>query len=194
MSPDLPPAEYAIGNARIRLVKGDITAVECDAIVNAANDRLWMGGGVAGAIKRRGGAEIEQEAMRQAPVPLGHAVATGAGRLPARYVIHAVTMGQDLVTSERNIRAATQSALQLADRLELRSVALPALGTGVGGFPLQQAATAMGEEVARHLAQGSRLAEVVLALYDDGAYAAFAETLRHLAPPGMRRRAPKEPG
>jgi len=149
--------------------------------VNAANSHLWMGGGVAGAIKRRGGPEIEQEAMRRGPVPVGEAVATGAGRLPARYVIHAVTMGQDLATGEPSIRAATRSALRLADSLGLRSVALPALGTGVGGFPVDRAAAAMVDEVAAHLSRGSGLSEVVLALVDAPAHAAFVQALRRLA-------------
>jgi O-acetyl-ADP-ribose deacetylase (regulator of RNase III) len=181
MSEHPAPGERRIGPARLRLVRGDLTSLAADAIVNAANDRLWMGGGVAGAIKRRGGAEIEEEAVRRGPLPIGEAVATGAGRLAARYVIHAVTMGQDLTTNERNIRAATRSALRVAETLRLRSVAFPALGTGVGGFPLDRAAAAMVEETAAHLRAGSGLAEVVFALYDERAYAAFAAALGALA-------------
>ncbi len=143
MSPDPAPPERRIGTGLIRLVQGDLAAFPSDAIVNAANDHLWMGGGVAGAIKRRGGPEIEAEAMARGPVPIGEAVATRAGRLPARHVIHAVTMGQDLTTRERDVRAATRSALRVADNLHLRSIAFPALGTGVGGFPLGRAAAAM---------------------------------------------------
>src|SRR3989442_3080249 len=184
MSSEATPYVHAAGGARIRVVRGDITAFASDAIVNAANTDLWMGGGVAGAIKRLGGPEIEREAMRQAPVPVGQAVATGAGRLTARYVIHAVTMDQDLATNEQNIRAATRSALRLADRLGLRSVALPALGTGVGGFPVDGAAAVMIDEVAAHLSGGSGLREVVLALYDDPAHAAFVRALLRLAPTG----------
>lgn len=174
------PAERRIESTRIRLIHGDLTSVAVDAIVNAANDRLWMGGGVAGAIKRRGGPDIEQEAMRLGPVPVGDAVATTAGRLPARHVIHAVTMGQDLVTSERAIRAAIRSALRLADRLTLRSIAFPALGTGVGGFPMERGAAAMLEETAAHLRDGSALEEIVFALYDEPAYVVFAAALRDL--------------
>lgn len=170
-------AERHIGSTRVRVVQGDITTLEVDAIVNAANDRLWMGGGVAGAIKRRGGQEIEREARRRAPVPVGEAVATGAGRLPARHVIHAVTMGQDLRTSEPVIRSATRSALRVAEQLGLQSVAFPALGTGVGGFPLERAASAMLEEVMAHLRAGSKLREVVVVLYDAPAYEAFREAL-----------------
>ncbi|HLW60181.1 MAG TPA: macro domain-containing protein [bacterium] len=181
MSATPPRSEYVVAGATIRILAGDITTLACDAIVNAANDRLWMGGGVAGAIKRRGGVEIEQEAVRQGPVSIGEAVASGAGRLPARYVIHAVTMGQDLVTSGRGIRAATRSALRLAEQLSLQSVALPALGTGVGGFPFDRAAAAMLDEIVAHLSAGSRLLEVVLVLYDPHAHTAFVQTLDRLA-------------
>ena len=174
------PDEHRIRRARIRVVKGDITSLPCDAIVNAANDHLWMGGGVAGAIKRRGGDEIEREAVRRGPIRVGEAVATGAGRLPCRYVIHAATMSQDLVTSERAIRDATRNTLRVADSLGLASVALPALGTGVGGFPLDRAAAAMLEEAAAHASVGDGRLEVIFALWDDAAYAAFAGALRGL--------------
>src|SRR5205807_5858876 len=117
MTSETPSCDHPIGGARIRVVKGDITALPCEAIVNAANSHLWMGGGVAGAIKRRGGPEIEQEAMRRGPVPVGEAVATGAGRLPARYVIHAVTMGQDLRSEEHT--SELQSPCNLVCRLLL---------------------------------------------------------------------------
>jgi O-acetyl-ADP-ribose deacetylase (regulator of RNase III) len=162
-------------------VQGDLTGLAVDAIVNAANDRLWMGGGVAGAIKRRGGIEIEREAVARGPVPVGDAVATGAGRLPARYVIHAVTMGQDLATDEPSIRAATRSALRVAESLGLASVAFPALGTGVGGFPIDRAAAAMLHETVGHLRAGSALHEVTFALYDLEAYGAFAAALEEVA-------------
>jgi O-acetyl-ADP-ribose deacetylase (regulator of RNase III) len=174
------PREQTTDKPRVRLIKGDITAVACDAVVNAANDHLWMGGGVAGAIKRRGGEEIEREALRLGPVPVGRAVATGGGRLTARHVIHAVTMGQDLVTSEPSIGAATHSALRLADQLGLRSLALPALGTGVGGLPLDRAAAVMAREVAAYLSAGGRLTEILFVLYDDPAYTAFRSALRGL--------------
>ena len=119
------------------LVQGDICERPVGAIVNAANNHLWMGGGVAGAIKRRGGVEIEREAMAQGPIPVGRAVATGAGALAARYVIHAAVMGQDLRTDAALIREATRAALLVAEGLGVQSIAFPALGTGVGGFPLE---------------------------------------------------------
>ncbi|HYM68042.1 MAG TPA: macro domain-containing protein [bacterium] len=179
---DVPAArERRIGAARIRVIREDVTLLAVDGIVNAANDRLWMGGGVAGAIKRRGGPEIEREAIALGPVPIGGAVATAAGRLGARYVIHAVTMGQDLATGEGIIREATRNALRVADSLGLRSVAFPALGTGVGGFPAARAAAVMLQETAAHLRAGSSLDEVVFALYDVAAYDAFAIALDTVA-------------
>jgi O-acetyl-ADP-ribose deacetylase (regulator of RNase III) len=127
----------------LEVVEGDITALEVDAIANAANDHLWMGAGVAGAIKRAGGEEIEREAVAKGPIPVGTAVATGAGRLCAHHVIHGAVMGQDLQTSAELIERTTQSCLAVADELGCRSLALPAFGTGVGGFPLDECARIM---------------------------------------------------
>jgi len=163
--------------AKITLYQGDITKLATDAIVNAANNHLWMGGGVAGAIKRAGGAEIEREAVSKGPIPVGEAVVTGAGRLKARYVIHAAVMGQDLHTDAEKIRAATMNSLKRADELGLKSIAFPALGTGVGGFPYQKAAEVMIEAIRQHLAGQTTLEEVVLALYGQQAYDAFAAEL-----------------
>src|SRR5919204_66926 len=106
----------------LEVVEGDIAALEVDAIANAANDRLWMGAGVAGAIKRAGGDEIEREAVAKGPIAVGDAVATGAGRLPARWVIHAAVMGQDLVTSADAIRGATRRTFEVAEELGAESV------------------------------------------------------------------------
>jgi len=172
--------------AIIRLYHGDITDLKVDAIVNAANSELWMGSGVAGAIKRRGGEEIERQAMAQGPIAVGEAVATTAGQLAARHVIHAAAMGPDLVTDEAKVREATRSSLRLADNLSLRSIALPALGTGVGGFPLADAARCMTDEVLAHLSQGSGLELVVFALYGAPAYEAFrSELCARQLPPGV---------
>lgn len=163
--------------ARITLYKGDITQLETDAIVNAANNRLWMGAGVAGAIKRAGGQEIEDEAVSQGPIPVGEAVVTGAGGLKARFVIHAAVMGGDLITDADKIRSATKSGLLRAEELSLKTIAFPALGTGVGGFPYVEAAEVMIDTVAQHLAGETCLEEVVLALYGDEAYGAFEKEL-----------------
>ena len=163
--------------ARITLYQGDITQLSTEAIVNAANNHLWMGAGVAGAIKRAGGAEIEREAVSKGPIPIGEAVATGAGRLKARYVIHAAAMGQDLRTDTEKIRAATANSLKRADELGLKSIAFPALGTGVGGFSYRQAAEVMIRAMRQHLTGQTPLEEIILALYGQQAYDAFATEL-----------------
>jgi O-acetyl-ADP-ribose deacetylase (regulator of RNase III) len=162
----------------ISLVKGDIAQQDADAIVNAANNHLWMGAGVAGAIKRAGGREIEEEAVAKGPIPIGEAVATGAGRLRARYVIHAAVMGRDLRTDADKIRQATENSLRRADELALKSIAFPALGTGVGGFSLEECARIMLDVVHRHGASGTSLERVVFVLYDQPAYQAFETAWR----------------
>ena len=160
---------------QLEVVEGDIAALDVDAIANAANDRLWMGAGVAGAIKRAGGGDIEREAVAKGPIEVGDAVATGAGRLAARWVIHAAVMGQDLVTSAGAIRNATRRTLEVADELGAESLALPAFGTGVGGFPLDECARIMVAE-SRAFSGGS-LRRVLFAVYGDEAAAAFRSAL-----------------
>jgi O-acetyl-ADP-ribose deacetylase len=159
----------------LEVVEGDITALGVDAIANAANDHLWMGAGVAGAIKRAGGEEIEREAIAKGPIPVGTAVATGAGTLAARYVIHGAVMGQDLRTSAGLIRRTTQSCLEAADGLGCTSLALPAFGTGVGGFPLDECARLM-VGVARAYEPQS-LERVVFAVFGAESAAAFRDAL-----------------
>ena len=121
-----------IKNTEFKIVRGDITEFAVEAIVNAANNELWMGGGVAGAIKRKGGQCIEDEALKQGPIEVGGAVATSAGALKSKYVIHAATMGMDFKTDELKVRSSCASALKEAERLKVRSIAFPALGCGVG--------------------------------------------------------------
>ncbi len=169
--------EIRINTATIRIIQADITTLDVDAIVNAANTELWMGGGVAGAIKRRGGEEIEREAMAQGPIKVGETVVTRAGALPARAVIHAATMGPDLTTSEDAIRRAARGALARAAEGKWVSIALPALGTGVGGFPLDRAAAAMTEEIVEHVRGGTSLREILLAVWGGEAEAAFGRAL-----------------
>jgi O-acetyl-ADP-ribose deacetylase (regulator of RNase III) len=167
---------------RLEVREGDIAAVEADAIANAANDRLWMGAGVAGALKRAGGEEIEQEAMARGPIPLGTAVATTAGRLPARYVIHGAVMGQDLRTNADLVRRTTRSCIELADELGCRSLALPAFGTGVGGFALGECARIMVEEARGFEPQ--TLERVIFAVFGGEAYDAFSSVLSSPEPDG----------
>jgi O-acetyl-ADP-ribose deacetylase (regulator of RNase III) len=162
--------------------EGDIAAVEADGIANAANDALWMGAGVAGALKRAGGDEIEREAMALGPIPLGSAVATTAGRLPARYVIHGAAMGQDLRTDGDLVRRTTRSCLEVADELGCRSLALPAFGTGVGGFPLAACARVMVEEARAFVPQS--LERVIFAVYGREAYDAFSSVVSSPDPDG----------
>jgi len=167
---------------KIVVIKGDLTEQRVDAIVNAANSRFIMGGGVAGAIKRKGGVEIEKEAMAKGPVSPGEAVITGAGRLPCRYVIHAATMGINLQTDQDKIRKATRNALLRAEENRLESLAFPALGCGVGDFPPEEAGRIIAEELVNHLLSvPTGLKEVRLVLFDDRTYRAFEEVVgQHL--------------
>ena len=158
----------------IRFVQGDIAQQDADAIVNAANNHRWMGAGVAGAITRAGGREIETEAVAKGPIPIGEAAVTGAGRLKARYIIHAAVMGQDLRTDAEKIRRSTEATLRRADELGLKSIAFPALGTGVGGFSLEECARVMLDAVEAHAAAGTTsLEQVAFVLYDASALQAF---------------------
>ena len=167
---------------RLEVREGDITTVAADAIANAANDHLWMGTGVAGAIKRAGGAEIEREAMAIGGIPLGTAVATTAGRLRARYVIHGAVMGQDLRTDGELVARTTQSCLEVADELGCASLALPAFGTGVGAFPLADCARLMVDEARRFEARMLEL--VIFAVFGREAYDAFSSVVSSPLPDG----------
>jgi O-acetyl-ADP-ribose deacetylase (regulator of RNase III) len=162
---------------KIEVYRGDITQFELDALVNAANNRLWMGGGVAGALKRAGGKEIEAEAVKKGPIPIGEAVVTGAGKLKAKYIIHAAVMGQDLKTDAEKIRLATTNSLLRGDELGMKSIAFPALGTGVGGFPLGECARIMISAVRQYSSRKTGLERVVFVLYDEPAYQAFKQEL-----------------
>jgi O-acetyl-ADP-ribose deacetylase (regulator of RNase III) len=171
-----------VGKATVVIERGDITDAEVDAVVNAANSELWMGTGVAGAMKRKGGLVIEEEALRQGPIEIGEAVLTVAGNLPATHVIHAATMGPDLKTDPEKIAAATRSTLALADKHKLESIAFPALGSGVGGVQPSQSAEAMLPTVVQHVTRGnSSLQKVLFVLYQDEAFKAFTETLKRLS-------------
>ena len=161
----------------IEVLDIDITTLEVDAIANAANTRLVHAGGVAAAIARAGGPTVQEESDSRAPIALGDAVETTAGDLPARWIIHAATMELGGPTSADVIRRATANALRRADELGARSLALVAFGTGVGGFPLEEAARIEVEEVHRALDAGSRLDRVVFAVRGGEAHAAFDRAL-----------------
>ena len=161
--------------------QADITKLEVDAIANAANTQLRHGGGVAGAISRAGGPAVQAESDRRSPIRLGECVETTAGEMPARWVIHAATMELGGPTSAEIIRTATASTLAKADELGAKSLALVAFGTGVGGFPLDEAARIEVEEVRRHLDSGSSVERVVFAVHGDEAEAAFRSAMNQAA-------------
>ncbi len=162
----------------IEVLEADITTLEVDAIANAANTRLMHGGGVAGAISRAGGPDVQRESDERAPIGLGEAVETTGGQMPCRWVIHAATMHLGGPTSAEIIRDATASTLRKADALGARSLALVAFGTGVGGFPVEEAARIEVEEVRRHLERGSGLEHVVFAVRGSEARQAFEAALK----------------
>ena len=157
----------------IEVLEVDITTLEVDAIANAANTQLMHGGGVAGAIQRAAGHALADESRAKAPIALGEAVETTAGDMPSRWVIHAATMELGGPTSADIIRSATASTLAKADELGATSLALVAFGTGVGGFPLEEAARIEVEEARRHIEAGSGLERVVFAVHGESARAAF---------------------
>ena len=162
----------------IEVLDVDITTLEVDAITNAANARLLHGGGVAGAISRAAGEALERESRAKAPIAVGDAVETTGGDLPARFVIHAATMQEPAGrTSADIIRRATAATLWKAEELGVRSLALVAFGTGVGGFPIDQAAEIEVEEVTRHLESGSKLERVIFAVRGTDAVEAFRRAL-----------------
>jgi O-acetyl-ADP-ribose deacetylase len=170
-----------LGTATVSIHLGDITDAEVDAIVNAANSQLLMGTGVAGAMKRKGGTVIEEDAVRQGPIEVGEAVLSVAGNLPATHVIHAATMGPDLKTDPEYIAAATKSCLALVEKHKLTSIAFPALGSGAGGVPPSKSAEAMLGALAEHLKSGkSSLQKVQFILYQTEAQKAFTDMLKKL--------------
>lgn len=166
--------------AKVILRQGDLTEADCDAIVNAANDDLKLGAGVAGAIRRKGGPQIQAECDRIGPIPLGEAAVTGGGALKAPRVIHAASMSLGGATSEPNLRAATRNSLRRAAERKLKSIAFPAIGTGVAGFPMQRCAEVMLEEIRDHLEGPATLERVEMVLFDRQALAEFEAALARM--------------
>jgi O-acetyl-ADP-ribose deacetylase len=178
----------------IELRKGDITnQPDIDAIVNAANTELWLGSGVAGAINARGGPEIEREAVAQGPIALGEAVRTTAGNLPNKFVIHAAAMGYreedqavpkraGSASSEAIIRAATTNTISIADRSECKSIAFPALATGVGGFPVDECARVMMKAAQDYAGEhpSSKVERVIFVLFSAGDFQIFGRELKEI--------------
>jgi len=162
---------------RLELWNGDICVLEVDAIVNPTGPSLWMSTGVGGALKREGGDAIEFAAVRQGPAAIGDAVVTGAGTLAARSVIHAVSLDRDRRTSAAAIESAVRSAMARAREIGATSVAFPALGTGIGGFPLDDAAAITVRTVREELVGSEAIEHLIFALRGAAAYDAFARAL-----------------
>ncbi len=165
-------------SAQLELLEGDITELEVDAIVNAANEELKLGGGVAGAILKKAGSSIQNECDRIGGTPVGTAVLTGAGELPTRHVIHAVGPRMGEGDEDRKLASAVRASLALADRHGLKSIALPAISTGSFGFPLDRCARVTLTEIHRYLQGGTKLDRVVVCLYGDEAFDTFRQELR----------------
>lgn len=158
---------------RITLCEGDITQQAVDAIVNAANSALQLGAGVAGAIRERGGPSIQAECDAIGPIQVGDAAVTSAGNLPARHVIHAAVMEPGGSAGEDGVRRSARRSLELALDLGCRSVALPALGAGIGGFPAQRCAEVLFEEARAQLRGASQLEEIRFVLFGEPMYRIF---------------------
>jgi len=168
-------------NERVVIEKGDITDMDVDAIVNAANNDLMLGAGVAGAILRKGGDSIQRECNEIGSIPVGYAAITGAGNLKARYVIHAASMGLgDVPTTAKSLRTSTAHALRLAAERGLKTIAFPAVGTGVSGFPMDECAELMLTEAAQHLSGATSLETVHFVLFDEKAREVFQRTWNRL--------------
>lgn len=167
-----------MNNTTLELVEGDITDLDVEAIVNAANENLILGGGVAGTIKRRGGPTVQEECRRIGSTPTGTAVITGAGKMKFKHVIHAVGPRMGEGDEDRKLSSAVRSSLALADRHGLKSVAIPAISTGNFGYPVERCARILLTEVHRYLQGGTKLQRVIVCLYDEATWKLFARELR----------------
>jgi len=166
---------------RIVIQQGDITEMDADAIVNAANNDLILGAGVAGAILRKGGPSIQEECNEIGSIPVGYAAITGGGKLKARYVIHAASMGLgDVPTTSKTLRTSTAHSLRLAAEHGLKTVAFPAIGTGVSGFPMEECAQIMLSEAIQHLKGETSLEVIYFVLFDSKARDTFRRTWEKL--------------
>jgi len=161
---------------KVTIRQGDLTDAKVDAIVNAANNDLLLGGGVAGAIRIKGGPSIQEECHHLGPIRIGEAAITGGGKLAARYVIHAASMALGGHTVETGLREATRNSLARAKEKRLESIAFPAIGTGIAGFPMDRCAEVMLEEIRTHLAGETSLRRVEIVLFDAAALAIFGDT------------------
>jgi O-acetyl-ADP-ribose deacetylase len=172
---------------KILFLKGDITDMAVDAVVNAANTDLMLGAGVAGAIRRKGGPRIAEECERIGPIPLGEAAVTTGGNLKAFYVIHAASMRLGGNTTADSLRQSTHNSLQRAEEKGFKSIAFPAIGTGVAGFPMKECATIMIQEVLRHLERRTSLERIHFVLYDENSLKVFEQAYGELTRNGASK-------
>ena len=166
--------------SKIVLRKGDLTEAPVDAIVNAANNDLILGGGVAGTIRAKGGPSIQAECDKLGPIPIGDAAITGAGKLKAQYVIHAASMRLGGRTSEKALRDSTRNSLKRAAEQGVNSIAFPAIGTGIAGFPLERCAVVMFEEIRDHLRGATPVERAEIVLFDNHALSVFQDALAEI--------------
>jgi O-acetyl-ADP-ribose deacetylase (regulator of RNase III) len=164
---------FRIGNTEIEITQGDLTLQDVDVIVNAANNDLLLGGGVAGAIARRGGPSIQAECRRIGPIRVGEAAVTGGGDLRAHWVIHAASMELGGRTTAEALASSTRRSLEIANSKQLGSMALPAVGTGIARFPVDECARIMLEEVVDHCRRGTSLREIRFVLFGAETESAF---------------------
>ncbi len=168
------------GHGEIEIIQGDITNQKVDAIVNAANNDLILGSGVAGAIRTKGGPTIQEECNKHGPIKIGEAALTGAGDLSAQFVIHAASMGFGHPTTKESLVSSTSASLEIARDKQLKTIAFPALGTGVSGFPIDKCAQIMMTVVRDHLIDNQYPRKVLFVLYDETSYNIFDSILTDL--------------
>lgn len=174
-----PQAKAGIAS-QIELMQGDLTEMDADAIVNAANNDLQHGGGVAGAIRRKGGDAIQRESNEIGSIPIGGAAITSGGKLKARYVIHAASMQLGGRTTAHALKSSTAHSLRIAAEKQLKTIAFPAVGTGIAGFPMDECAEIMLRETVDHLKRGSSLKKVYFVLFDDASLQTFAKVWQQM--------------
>jgi O-acetyl-ADP-ribose deacetylase len=174
-------------NDSIVIQQGDLTEMETDAIVNAANNDLVLGAGVAGAIRRKGGEEIQRECDAIGSIPVGYAAITGGGKLKARYVIHAASMELGGSTTAEALRGSTAHSLRIAAERQLKSIAFPAVGTGIAGFPMKECAAIMLHEAAQHLKSETSLEKIYFVLFDEEACSVFERAWKKLQAASKKR-------
>jgi O-acetyl-ADP-ribose deacetylase len=165
---------------KIVIQQGDLTEMETDAIVNAANNDLLLGGGVAGAIRRKGGDEIQRQCDEIGSIPIGYAAITTGGNLKAKYVIHAASMQLGRNTTAESLRHSTEYSLRIAAERGLKTIAFPAVGTGIAGFPMKECAEIMLQEAVRHLKNGTSLEKICFVLFDEDGREAFQTAWENL--------------